>query len=200
MEKLMELGRRTGVAILALHHLKKRQSDDLMDGALGSTAITGAVDTYMALTTRGESRSIASRQRYGCSLEESSLIWDPLSRCMSLGQTSQEVQENQQAGTTIRIKTSILDFVTGHAGCTQEDIFAAVTGNMALKKNALTTLADDGSIFAHGLGRRGDPYTYWPEGHERAASAEEIASSVQRPMTTIDGTHTPEVGEREEQV
>ena len=182
------------MAILALHHLKKRQSDDLMDGALGSTAITGAVDTYLALTTRGESRSITSRQRYGCSLEESNLIWDPMSRRMSLGQTSHLVQENQQAATTRRIETSILDFVTVHAGCTQEDIFAAVTGNMALKKNVLTTLGGDRSIFTQGLGRRSDPFTYWPwpDEHERTTSSEENASSISRP-TTVNGTHTPEV-------
>jgi hypothetical protein len=192
MTTLMELARRTGVATLALHHLKKRESDDIMDGALGSTAITASVDTYLALKLRGELRSIISRQRYGCSLEESRLIWDPESRRMSLGQTSQQVQENQQAGTTIRIKTSILDFVTGHAGCTQEAIFAAVTGNMALKKNMLAALVHDEAISAQGSGRRGDPFTYWPDDHGPTTRTEENTSSSTRP-TTFSGSHTPEV-------
>ncbi len=45
LEPLLSLARNRAVHIMAIHHRKKRQSDDSMDDVLGSTAIAGAVDT-----------------------------------------------------------------------------------------------------------------------------------------------------------
>ena len=174
MEKLMELGRRSESAILAVHHLKKRGSDDLMDGALGSTAITAAVDTYMALTTRGETRNLTTRQRYGLSMEETQLVWDAQSRQMDLGQTATLLQQNNRAVTSERIEIDILEMVSKEPGCTQEQVFTGVIGKTVQKKNALRALVQIEALLVQGSGKRGDPYSYWVRENREAVSPGEL--------------------------
>ena len=96
--------------------------------------------------------------------------------------------ENHQVATTRRIETSILDFVTQHAGCTQEDIFGAVTGNMAIKKNMLSELVRDKAISTQGLGRRSNPFTYWPDDPDRIASGEETDQAMPLRILQDDGS------------
>jgi hypothetical protein len=177
MGKLMDLARKSGAAIVVIHHLKKRESEDFMDGALGSTAIVGAADTFIALKSRGDSRSVMTRQRYGVSMAETNLLWNAEERRMTMGQTSYLAQENHQAAVSRRIQGSIVDFVSTHRNCTQEHIFASVVGKTAQKKDVLATLVRDGAVSISGSGRRGDPYTYCPQpsvGQQRSADAENI--------------------------
>lgn len=160
MMKLVDLARNTGVAIVVVHHAKKRESDDLTDGALGSTAITAAVDSYIEIKACGETRSISSRQRYGRSLEQTQLRWNPESRCMELGQSAQALEESSRVSTMQRIKDGIVSFVRLAPGCTQEAILGGVTGNAAKKKDALKALLDEAEIVSQGTGVRGNPFTY----------------------------------------
>ena len=160
LQKLVELGRASGAAILVVHHLKKRESDDITDGALGSTAIAAAVDTFIALKANGERRSIASRQRYGVQMEETSLLWDSEVRRMSLGQTSSVVLEEHHTTTVRRIEADIIRFVTTQPDSTREDVFRGVVGRASMKLGALAVLVGNKAIVVSGAGLRGDPYTY----------------------------------------
>ena len=161
MMKLVDLARNTGVAIVVVHHAKKRKSDDLTDGALGSTAITGAADNIVVIESHGETRSISTQQRYGRSLEPTQLRWDAESRRMELGQTAQAIEENSRAATQGKIKDAIVNFVRLYPGCcTQEQILTAVTGNASQKMASLNVLTVAGSVHRSGSGHRGDPFTY----------------------------------------
>jgi hypothetical protein len=160
MMKLVDLARDTGIAIVVVHHTKKRKSDDLTDGALGSTAITGAVDSYIEIQACGETRSISTKQRYGRSMEPTQLRWDAESRRMELGQTAQAIEESSRAATKQRIQNGIVDYVRLHPECAQEHILTAVTGNATQKKDALNALVAGGVLLRSGAGHRGEPYTY----------------------------------------
>ena len=86
MEQLMDLARQSNIRILTVRHMKKRESDDITDGALGSTAITGGVDTFIALkAAKDGGRTISTRQRYGTELVETQLKWDKETRSLSMG-------------------------------------------------------------------------------------------------------------------
>ena len=112
LEELLELARKYSVHILLVHHMKKRETDDLGDAVLGSTAITGAVDTYIALkASPGGIRTLATQQRYGQGLPETQLNWDAETRKLSLGQTAEDAQRDAAEATGKRIEKDIITYV-----------------------------------------------------------------------------------------
>jgi archaellum biogenesis ATPase FlaH len=161
LEPLLELSRKYGVHILTVHHMKKRETEDVMDGALGSTAITGTVDTYMALKVNaGGVRTLCSRQRYGTDMPETQLTWNPENRALSLGITSEEADILAAGETRNRIEDEVWRYVTDHPDCTQEAIFNAVCGKTTLKKRVFQICLDKGFFHQSGGGVKGNPYTY----------------------------------------
>jgi RecA-family ATPase len=160
MERLMELVRDSDTHIMAVHHEKKRQSEDPMDGTLGSTAINGGVDTCITLKVTGTARNLYSRQRYGTELPETQLVWDAESRKVGLGQTTEGAELEAAQRTRKRIDSAILDFVEQNPSSTQAEVFNAVSGNVQLKKEAFRELVAKGLLVERGEGVKGKPFTY----------------------------------------
>jgi archaellum biogenesis ATPase FlaH len=162
LEKLMEVARNSEITILAVHHLKKKESDDSTDGALGSTAIVGAVDTFLALKrqTGGDVRTLSSEQRYGTSLQPTQLQWNEGTRELTMGLGCAEVQELASQRTRDRILVGMVGYVENHPGSTQEELLRTVTGNATTKKSTMRSLIDTGRFEQVGAGTKGDPYRY----------------------------------------
>ena len=161
LERLMEVARNCRVHILTVHHMKKKVTEDSIDGALGSTAIVAGCDTFIALHVDGKGiRSILTRQRYGSDMESTQLIWDGRTRELSLGATNEEVAEQSAQMTIDRIIGQMLDYVSTQPLCTQEAILNAVQGKTSLKKQLLQTLYDIQKLKRVGAGVKGEPYLY----------------------------------------
>jgi hypothetical protein len=60
-----DLAREFGFHIMALHHAKKGDSDDVLEMILESTALAGAVDTVIAMKGRPRAALPRDRAAYG---------------------------------------------------------------------------------------------------------------------------------------
>lgn len=160
LESLLVIARKRRVHIMAVHHMKKRPTDDDIDGALGSTAITGGVDTFMALKVTKVQRTISTRQRYGKDMPETQLAWDELNRKMELTITMDEAERIGRDATKNRVLRDMVVLVTNSPGCTQDYLLRMVVGNGALKKRVLKELIGSAVLLEEGAGTKGNPYTY----------------------------------------
>jgi hypothetical protein len=161
LEKLMEVARESGIHILTAHHLKKRETDDIMDGTLGSTAIAGGVDTFIALKADSAGiRTLCTRQRYGKDMEPTNLSWNDESRELSLGLTCVEEDRLAAKQVLVRIEKAMIEYVTEHAGCAQQDLMHSVRGRRTDKLRILQQLIESTHLLQSGKGVKGDPHTY----------------------------------------
>jgi hypothetical protein len=161
LEKLLELARNSGAHILTVHHMKKRETEDLTDTALGSSAIVGGVDTYLALKADAAGvRTLCTRQRYGIDMKPTQLTWNPEARELSLGMTCEEADRLAAKQTYSRIEQDMIRYVSGQPGCTQEAILDAVRGKVSTVKQVLRSFIDSGAFVESGGGVKGDPFTY----------------------------------------
>jgi RecA-family ATPase len=161
LEPLMTLAREFGCHIVMVHHMKKRETEDPMDGALGSTAIAAAVDTYIALKVdASRRRTISTRQRYGTDLEETRLEWCAETKSLSLGQTVEQAQQEESEATCLRIKHNIVHYIGENPGCDQQAILNAVGGKRLTKLRALQEIDDEKLVIRTGEGVKGAPYVY----------------------------------------
>ena len=161
LEGLLNLTRNYGVHILTVHHKKKKDTDDLTDGALGSTAISGSVDTYIDLRKdRSGLRTLCTDQRYGINLAETQLIWDMKSRRLSLGKTCVEVEEEGAKRGEDRVTQEIINYIHEEPGCTQAAIFNAVTGRTSTIRAMFRGIVEQGLLEEEGQGTKVEPYRY----------------------------------------
>ena len=63
MSLLQELATEIGIAIVAIHHQRKLESDDPLDTASGSTGLTGAADSVLVLGRDGQGITLNGRGR-----------------------------------------------------------------------------------------------------------------------------------------
>ena len=63
MSLLQELATEIGIAIVAIHHQRKLESDDPLDTASGSTGLTGAADSVLVLGRDGQGTTLNGRGR-----------------------------------------------------------------------------------------------------------------------------------------
>lgn len=160
LTRLLDLARTYKVHIMVVHHMKKRTSENVMDGLLGSTAIFGNVDTSIALTRQPNGvRSIATRQRYGIELPETQLTWNADQRSMSLGVSADQAHANEATETERRIGDEIVEYVAANDGSTLEQVMAAVTGKRTTKMRVFNAVSKQ-FFERSGDGIKGDPYLY----------------------------------------
>jgi archaellum biogenesis ATPase FlaH len=161
LEQLLELARKYAVHILTVHHMKKRETEDVMDGALGSTAIVGGSDSFLALKADAAGiRTLCTRQRYGKDMEPTQLDWNPDTRELSLGVTCEEAERLEAGKTRHRIENDMMQYVREHPHCIQQAILNVVRGKLGTKKRVLQSLRDEGLLVQSGEGAKGNPYTY----------------------------------------
>ena len=155
---LHELARRHKLHLLVAHHAKKRKSDNVVDNALGSAALTGGVDSILDLSRNKRERILQTEQRYGTSLEPTVLGWDPETRSISIGSTVEEREAEKSESFLTTAKRTIRQFVAAHPGCTQADIFEGVAGRTTTVKAAFAEIRS--SLGEQGAGGRNDPFRY----------------------------------------
>lgn len=136
---VIDIARENDAHILFVHHAKK--GDGLgIDSAMGSTALTGSVDTILFMGENSEGdRFIFSIHREGERIPKSILRMEE-SGLVRLGGT--EYDHNLEMK-----KEAILDYVQANPGATEREIKEAVTGKTQVIGIALRKLVtDDGKL------------------------------------------------------
>jgi len=161
LERLLELARNCNVHIATAHHAKKKETEDLRDGILGSTAIAGAVDSLLLFRSqKGGVRTLSTIQRYGDDMPETELCWDAETRSMSLGETTDGIREASTEHVRERIENAMLDFVRENPGSTQVEIMASVQGNGTTRHQVFSRIVEAEFLVRSGEGVKGSPYRY----------------------------------------
>jgi hypothetical protein len=156
MDPILTLARSTGAHVLVTHHASKGDRSG-GDSVLGSTAIFGSVDSTLILKRTERYRTLTTIQRYGEDLEEVTLVLDPETRAVNLGESRQDADQSEAEG-------AILDALRGAAApMTEPEIGEAVEGRTSLKRKALRALYAAGKVTRTGRGGKGDPFLYAAE-------------------------------------
>ncbi len=143
---LREVARETGTHVLVLHHNNK--SDDL----LGSTQLSGAVDTLLFMARRDGARTIRSVQRYGTDISETLLR---LNRNTGVVVEDGDYSQHREDD----LKEVILNCVQQGA-LTETEIRRKVGGNENAVAKTMRVLVEEGQLVRTGAGKKGDPYRY----------------------------------------
>ena len=155
LDPLTRIAKDTGAHILFAHHSRKGPVVKDGDSALGSTALTGGVDTIIQLRRGERCRTLWTRQRSGGDLEEIIFELDPETRVPHLG----ESRESFDGG---RVEDAILSAFRDAPGTlTEKEINHRVNGRTSLKRAALRSLFDQKAVDRVGTGVRGDGYRYF---------------------------------------
>ena len=152
LEQLRQIPRTSGAHLMFAHHARKGRLSE--DGALGSTAITGAVDITMFVSRNKESRSLWTVQRYGEDLEETIFELDPETRIPYLAGNRIEFERGK--------KEEHLLSVLQNAGqaISRPDLEDRATGKTAHIRAALNRLVARGAVIRTGRGVKGDVFMY----------------------------------------
>lgn len=153
LEPLLALAREVGAHVLLTHHGKKGDAKGI-DSALGSTALSGSVDTIIYLRRNENYRTISSIQRVGEDIPETIIEFDKETRLSSLGGTRDEFEVN-------RLKGEIAVYLQScDQPQTEPTILENVEGRAARTKKALRQMVDEGMVARSGQGKKGDPFLY----------------------------------------
>jgi hypothetical protein len=151
---LIDVARECGAHILLLHHSTKVPKTEAVDSPLGSTAFGGIPATLIYLKRSEDTRTITTVQRIGDDLPETVLLFDKVTKHLTLGRTKREAD---QAETENRIE----DFLKkAKEPQTQRDIREGVEGRRKVVYSGLDALVEAAKIERSGSGKRGDPFIY----------------------------------------
>jgi AAA domain len=164
---LVEAAGKSGIAIVAIHHTKKRDTAETGDSVLGSSAIIGAMCTSLFLSGEmGNTRTIKSSQRYGTRLEATELEFDSYTSSFSLGSTATAAQQRRATLTREdRISNILLHTPQYPNGIMQEDLRALVGCSTKDLGEQLTALESEGRVTRSGEGKNGSPFFYSVPNH-----------------------------------
>lgn len=138
---LREVARSSNVHIMLMHHMNKKSSDQ--DGLLGSTALSGAVDMIITLTTdQGGNRFIATTPRYGIHMEKTMLAFDS----STLGFNLNSELSNKSTGDHSAIRERVIRYLSDKQDVPQVEILNEVKGNKQIKINAIKELEFAGRL------------------------------------------------------
>jgi hypothetical protein len=151
---LIDVARETGTHVQLVHHSGKSAKADAIDSPLGSTALSGAVSTLIALRRTESYRLVQTVQRLGQDLQETVLNFDAATHQLSLGGAKIDADR-------VDCERSMVEFLQD-AGepQTQAQIRAGVEGQTKTIRSALTALASTGTIIKTGEGTRGKTFLY----------------------------------------
>lgn len=148
---ILRLAQSTGCHVLVLHHASK-MATDATNAALGSTAITGSVDSIFHLNSLAGERTIEAVLREGDASPKAVLTIDPETERISLSGTVEDRERTE-------VRDSILE-VTADAWLPEKEITEAVEGKTTYIRTELRNLVEDGKLTKEGKGGKGDPYHY----------------------------------------
>lgn len=162
LEELADVARRRAITILCVHHSKKRETEEVGDSALGSTAIVGGM--FTSIFIKGDSaRTIQTSQRYGVALEPTALVFDAATRSYTLGASISEVRQSEEENKRRDKARSLIQVILSRPdGIEHAELQLLVGGNTAELGAKLRALVEGGAIRREGAGKRGKPYKYFP--------------------------------------
>lgn len=155
LDSYIALARETGAHVLLLHH-QGRSEGSGVDAPMGSTAISGSVDTILTMRRRkdhADTRTLSSVQRYGSDLEETVVTMGDRGELGAGGLVRDH--DLRDAG------ERIIEYLKGNPGAEQSDIKEGVEGRWTVVRNALTELVKSGRVSKTGAGKKGDAHKYW---------------------------------------
>lgn len=148
------------------HHANKRISENsLSSNALGSTGMPAGTDQnfYMSKEvedTRGP-RFVATEGRENeFDIPKTRMEFDTVTRLSSLGNTKENIVQNQKESNSARIKHAIEKVLRAHPESEKDFIMDHVSGNPSEKKRALKSLEETGFVTKIGPGKPGKPFLY----------------------------------------
>ena len=158
-EKLDTIARAKHLQIVSTVHAKKRDTEDVGDAIIGSTAYRGSTDTNIFLTRKGTQRIISAEQRAAIPWIEPTLVnFDADKQVFSLGATVQSIEESgrerQKRATTERIETEMLSALCDGKTLSTKELLDAASGMVARKYEVIEGLLKAGRIQHEKDGRK----------------------------------------------
>jgi hypothetical protein len=151
-------------SFLALHHLKKTETNFAGDALLGASTIRGRTDAkiYMAqVSPDDETRLIWSSKRVGRAIPKTFLVFDPTTGNSELGETIADAERNARQAEQEAGQSKLFDILLQHPGIEHADLLKRLDGMQQARK--LRLIRDEvlnNSIIRSGKGVRGSPLTY----------------------------------------
>lgn len=139
-------------------HSKKKQTDDVGDGPMGSTSFRGGTDTNLFIVKDGQNRIISTEQRWGVEMEPTLLVQDQIGRS-ALGRTVESIKESRserkETATKKRIRQDILSLLCQPSSMNpaKEELLNAVVGNDAQISKVVAEMVDAEEITETKVGR-----------------------------------------------
>jgi hypothetical protein len=170
LEWLHNLGVTRKIAILGLHHSRKRLSDDqrTSEKTNGSTTIAAASMNLLDLNRKVASDPKSQRVlrmnefRYGEGMEPTVLDFDTSSQRYTIAETLSHAKGREAEEAKSEVKQRVLHYVQAHPGSTEKEIRQGVVGRVQRMNEALRSALDTGLVRRDGGGTKNDPYRYFP--------------------------------------
>lgn len=153
LDAVIGIAQQSGATVLLLHHSGKATRAGV-DAVLGSTAITGSADTILLLANNERCRTIATVQRTGDDLDETVILLDALTGCVTLGGT------RQQADAAAVGSAMLAALQQADGPHTEAEIEKLVEGRTIVKRAALRQLVAREQVSRTGRGGKSDPFRY----------------------------------------
>ena len=151
-------------AFLALHHMKKTETDFAGDSLLGASTIRGRTDAkiYMAqVSPEDERRLIWSSKRIGRSIPKTFLVFDPTTGKSELGETIADAARNAREAEQRADQTQLFEILRRQPDIEHAELLKDLSGmQQARKLRLIKDHVVSGSIIKSGKGVRGSPLTY----------------------------------------
>jgi hypothetical protein len=169
---------RKKIAILLLHHSKKRVGDSVGDSVLGSTAITAAMHTILYMDGEfDEVRTIQSNQRDNSRrIPKTNLVWDAATQTYNIGDPVKPQREQKAENTRAMYKSQILHLTSASPGIDQSTLIKLLGCSKPTLLPLLAELESEERIKRQGNGRKGSPKTYHPIDDSDSAWGGEVVS------------------------
>ena len=151
-------------AFLALHHMKKTETDFAGDSLLGASTIRGRTDAkiYMAqVSPDDERRLIWSSKRIGLAIPKTFLVFDPTTGISELGETMADAARNARAAEQRADQTQLFEILGRQPDIEHAELLKDLSGmQQARKLRLIKDHVVSGSIIKSGKGVRASPLTY----------------------------------------
>jgi AAA domain len=151
-------------SFLALHHMKKAETNFAGDGLLGASTIRGRTDAkiYLAQATPDdERRLIWSTKRVGRAIPKTFLVFDPATGKSELGETIADAKRNAEVEEKNAIQTKLFDILLSHPeGIEHKDLLTSLSGSSKNRTFLIREAVLGGSVTKSGRGVKASPFVY----------------------------------------
>jgi hypothetical protein len=151
-------------AFVALHHIKKRETDHSGDGLLGASVINGKTDVkvYLKVVSDDDPRRIihSTGRRDGVAIPRTYLDFDSNTGRSRLDMTVADERKCNAGKNADRTAEDIIKFVANNPNSTEIDCLSVIQGHSDTKRQAFRKLRLSGALQPDGKGIKGSPLTF----------------------------------------